>query len=91
MISTAGWRASWQGRVAETAKALERAILAAHASGDGARLAALYRQAGLGFLEAGETDAGAFYLTNAYIFALEVGDPLAEDLHARLVALGREA
>lgn len=90
MISTTGWRASWQGRVAETAGAIEGAILAAHAAGDGARLAALYRRAGLSFLQAGKTDAGAFYLTNAYIFALEAGDPLADDLHRRLVALGRE-
>lgn len=91
MISTDGWHASLRGGVAETAEALERAILEAHAAGDGARLASLYRQAGLRFLKEGETDAGTFYLTNAYIFALESGDPLADDLHARLVALGREA
>ena len=42
-------------------------------------------------LEKNEIDAACFYLTNAYILALETGDPLASDLHKILTAHGREA
>ena len=31
-----------------------------------------------------------FFLTHAYIFALDVGDPRARALHLRLKAQGRE-
>jgi len=67
--------------------ALDAALCAAHAREDRAALVELYGAAG-----ARETgDAAAFYLTHAYVFALESGDPRAGTLHARLVAMGREA
>jgi hypothetical protein len=67
--------------------ALDSALLAAHERGDGAALAALYGEAGA----RAEGDAAAFYLTHAYIHALEAGEPRAAELHARLKAMGREA
>ncbi|MGR3320968.1 MAG: hypothetical protein ACU0DK_03435 [Pseudooceanicola sp.] len=65
---------------------LNAAILAAHAAGDRVALAALYAQAAGG---AGEAER-AFFLTQAYVFALECGDATAAALRAQLVALGRE-
>ena len=66
--------------------ALEAALLAAHAAGDKASLAMLYAQAA----EGAEAAAMPFFLTQAYILALDAGAPTAADLRARLVALGRE-
>ncbi|WP_299674815.1 hypothetical protein [uncultured Roseobacter sp.] len=66
---------------------LDARLLAAHAADDRSALIALYAQAAD---EAAEEDARAFYLTHAYVFALEAGSPQAEILRDRLVALGRE-
>lgn len=67
---------------------LEARLLAAHEADDRAALIALYTQAA-------ERDAvpggRAFYLTHAYVYALETGDARAAPLHAALVALGAEA
>ena len=68
--------------------ALDDAMCAAHAAADRAALIRLYTQAAD---EANSLDAACFYLTHAYIFALEAGAPEARDLHARLVKHGREA
>lgn len=69
---------------------LEDALLAAHAKGDTARLVTLYAEAAR-LAEAERRDeAAAFYLTHAYVFALETGHDSAPALHARLRALGRE-
>ena len=38
-----------------------------------------------------EIDAACFFLTHAYVFALEAGASEAGVLHARLKAQGREA
>ncbi|MEM0947325.1 MAG: hypothetical protein AAGK37_07960 [Pseudomonadota bacterium] len=38
----------------------------------------------------GETDAAMFFLTHAYIWALDGGLPEANALHARLREAGRE-
>lgn len=66
---------------------LDAALLAAHAAGDGHRLAALYARAA----DAARDDASrGFFLTQAYVFALEAGAPVSRDLRARLVAMGRE-
>lgn len=65
---------------------LQNRLLAAHARGDQPALVALYTEA------ADSTDvldAACFYLTHAYIFALELGDPAAEVLFARLKVHGR--
>ncbi|NNK16612.1 MAG: hypothetical protein HKP51_06885 [Sulfitobacter sp.] len=66
---------------------LESALLAAHASGDTAALVTLYAQAS----EQAETvDMAGFYLTHAYVFALELNHPQASELRQRLIDAGRE-
>ena len=65
---------------------LDAGLLAAHASGDRAALVGLYARAADG--EPGI--ARAFYLTHAYVFALEAGDPRAAALKAELIALGAD-
>ena len=69
---------------------LEQAIDAAHRASDLPKLARLYRDAALEKEEAGEIDAACFFLTHAYVFALEAGDPLAAELNRRLAAHGRD-
>ncbi|MEM7724705.1 MAG: hypothetical protein AAF376_20450 [Pseudomonadota bacterium] len=66
--------------------ALDAALLAAHAAGDRAALISLYAQAA----EASDGEASAFYLTHAYVFALEAGDGRASSLKDRLVAMGAD-
>jgi hypothetical protein len=66
--------------------ALDTALLAAHAAGDRAELIALYADAA--DLTGGV--AAAFYLTHAYVFALEAGDARSPSLRARLVEMGAE-
>jgi hypothetical protein len=66
--------------------ALDAALLSAHAREDRAALIGLYG-------EAAETSAGAaaaFYLTHAYVFALEAGDSRATVLKGRLVEIGAD-
>jgi hypothetical protein len=74
-----------------TEDALDAALLQAHAADDGPALARLYRQAGEARLDAGDIDAGCFYLVQAYVWALDCGAPEAEAIRAILVAYGREA
>ncbi|MEX3015637.1 hypothetical protein [Gymnodinialimonas hymeniacidonis] len=64
---------------------LDAALLAAHEAGDRARLVTLYAEAA-----DANAQAEAFYLTHAYVFALEAGDARAPALRARLVALGAD-
>lgn len=71
-------------------QALETALLAAHARDDGGALARLYAQAADLAAATGDLEGEAFYLTHAYVFALEAGAGDAETLHARLAAMGRE-
>ena len=66
---------------------LQARILAAHGAGDRAALAALYEEAARA--QAAE-DARAFFLTQAYVLALEAGAPAAGPLGRELVAMGRE-
>jgi len=61
-------------------------LLDAHAMGDGAALIQLYAEAAD---TAGTLDAACFFLTHAYVHALEQGDSRAARLHARLAAHGR--
>jgi hypothetical protein len=70
--------------------ALDVALIAAHEAEDRPRLVALYTTAADGAEAAGDIDAACFYLTHAYVFALQAGDPRAAGLHARLKARGRE-
>jgi len=67
--------------------ALDAKLLEAHAQDDRPALISLYLKAA----EAAECDeAAGFYLTHAYVFALEAGAACTPDIKARLVAMGRE-
>lgn len=66
---------------------LDARLLAAHAADDRRALIDLYAEAAE--FAASEV-ACAFYLTHAYVFALDVGSALAAGLRERLVALGSE-
>lgn len=70
--------------------ALDGLLLAAHSTGDHITLARLYTQAADLTEASGNTDATCFYLTHAYVFALEQGLDIATEIHARLKAHGRE-
>lgn len=67
---------------------LDAAMIKAHNRADRAALIRLYTQAAD---LANSLDAACFFLTQAYVFALEAGADEAQALHARLVAHGREA
>ena len=69
---------------------LDARLLAAHASRDQVALVGLYAQAADGCEAMGDIQAACFYLTHAYVFALDEGDGRAAALHARLKAQGRE-
>ncbi|WP_272010838.1 hypothetical protein [Roseovarius sp. ZX-A-9] len=66
---------------------LDTAMIAAHEQQDSAALIRLYTRAAD---EANALDAACFYLTHAYVFALEAGAPEAATLRSRLIAHGRE-
>lgn len=66
---------------------LDSELIAAHEAEDNALLVRLYTQAAS---DAGNTDAAGFYMTHAYIFALEAGLPQAPELRQRLIDMGRE-
>ena len=65
---------------------LDAQLLDAHARHDHPALVILYA---LAAETAHDTDAACFYLTHAYIFALELGHPDTAALHAQLAAHGR--
>lgn len=66
---------------------LDAQLLAAHAAQDITALIQLYSEAA----EAAINDtARGFYLTHAYVFALEVNHPAKDDIHAALCAMGRD-
>lgn len=66
---------------------LDTRLLAAHAANDTAALINLYTEAADAALT---EDAAGFYLTHAYVFALECAHPATPALRARLLAMGRE-
>ena len=66
---------------------LDKRLLAAHEAGDHRALVTLYATAADA---ATKQEAMFFYLTHAYVFALEQGHPDDPALHARLKAYGRE-
>ena len=66
---------------------LDDRLIAAHEAEDNRLLVTLYSQAAA---EAADPDASGFYLTHAYVFALEAGLPEASALRARLIDMGRE-
>jgi len=68
---------------------LDQALLQAHARVDKQALVSLYRQAGDAAEREGDINAACFFLTHAFVFALEIGSPDAECLNRRLVEKGR--
>lgn len=73
-----------------TVEALDRDLLAAHASDDRLRLVDLYDKAARWRFSSGDIDGGCFYLTQAYVFALDTGHGKAEALRRELARHGRE-
>ncbi|MEM8837848.1 MAG: hypothetical protein AAGE89_07125 [Pseudomonadota bacterium] len=73
-----------------TKSALDKALVDAHNAGNKAEIARLYEEAGNVFEADGDVDGAAFYLTHAYVFALEIGSSRADQLQERLHRLGRE-
>ncbi len=65
---------------------LEQALLDAHARHDAPALVGLYTQAAD---VTADNQAACFYLTQAYVYALEQGDPTATALYDRLSSQGR--
>lgn len=65
---------------------LDTRLCAAHAAGDEPALVDLYT---LTADAAPTLDAACFYLTQAYIFGLELGHPAVPALHDRLKTHGR--
>lgn len=65
---------------------LDGQLLAAHAANNLSDLIALYEQAST---QAKTPVAKGFYLTHAFIFALEAGDKRAAMLRQRLASMGR--
>lgn len=65
---------------------LQDRLLDAHNRDDRAALVGLYTQAADA---AATVNAACFFLTHAYIFALEAGDRAADHLYHRLKAHGR--
>ncbi|WP_037309017.1 hypothetical protein [Ruegeria halocynthiae] len=68
---------------------LDRLLLAAHARNDHVDLVRYYTMAADQREQAQDIDAACFYLTHAFVFALESGAPQADALNRRLVAHGR--
>lgn len=66
---------------------LDTRLIAAHTAEDRRALVALYAEAAD---SANDLDAACFYLTHAYVFALETGHPRAGHLHKALCRHGRE-
>ena len=69
---------------------LDDALLAAHESGDACDLVRLYTEAADQSEHGQDIDAACFFLTHAYVFALEAGLPEAGALNKRLADYGRD-
>lgn len=73
-----------------TSDALDVELRAAHRDGNRSALVTLYEQAARRAARAGHDRAAGFFMTQAYVFALETGSRDAGRLRAWLVAQGRE-
>ncbi|MFT6222772.1 MAG: hypothetical protein ACJA1F_000610 [Paracoccaceae bacterium] len=69
---------------------LEPLLLRAHAQGDDATLVRLYTQVADAREAGGDVDGACFYLTHAYVFALQSGAAQTDMLNLRLYQHGRE-
>ena len=74
----------------EAAGSLEQRLLDAHGRDDPRELAALYVEAADLKEAEGDIDAACFYLTHAFVYALQVSDDAARPLQQRLWRYGRE-
>ncbi len=68
---------------------IDARLLEAHAGGSLVDIAFHYARAADQSEEQGDIDRACFFLTHAWIFALEAGDPIADDHRSRLAAYGR--
>lgn len=71
------------------ARPLQERLLQAHAENDQHALVSLYTEAADLMQLANTIDAACFYLTQAFVHALEIDAPSLESLHARLAQHGR--
>lgn len=71
-------------------RSLDAALLDAHGRKDREALIELYTRAADAREAEGQTEAADFYLTHAYVFALEGGHVAALSLHTRLKEHGKE-
>ncbi len=76
--------------VAVDGEKLDELLLDAHARNDGDALVGLYTLAANRSEAAGNIDAACFYLTHAFVFALQFGSADTRDLQMRLWRYGRE-
>ncbi len=73
-----------------TDQASEQQLQQAHEVGDTAVLSELYGNAANQHEANGDIDSACFYLTQAYIFALDAGLPSAAEYNERLTRYGRD-
>ena len=71
-------------------EALNQSLLDAYDQGDSKGLVSIYTKAADQSEASGDVDEACFFLTQAYVFALESGLPEAADLNQRLARHGRE-
>ena len=69
---------------------LQDSLLAAHATADLSALPELYRNVADQAEEAGDIPRACFFLTQAWVYALDAECPMADELRARLVLHGRD-
>jgi hypothetical protein len=65
-------------------------VLKAHVAGDQATLVDIYHMLGAEELAEENITSACFLLTQAYVYALESGDPRATEIHEILKSHGRE-
>jgi hypothetical protein len=68
---------------------IDARLLDAHAGGNLVDIAFQYASAAQQAEEKGDVDKACFFLTHAWIFALEAGDPIADEHRSRLAGYGR--
>lgn len=68
---------------------LDKHLLQAHADNDVPALIRLYHEAAERAEQNQDLDAACFYLTHAFVFALEYGAPEADELNRKLYERGR--
>ena len=69
---------------------INESIITAHKQNDRNNLALLYESLGMSELKRNNIDAGCFFLTNAYTYALEEDLSSAKKIHKILKLYGRE-